>query len=235
MAGRTAKRTAVLLAVAAGIGAFFWLDGPKHLNLEALKASRQGLADLYAARPVLMLGGYFLLYVAVAGLALPGAAVLTLAGSAVFGFWAGLAVVSLASTAGASLACLLARYVLREWVAARFPQALDRVDRGMAGTGAGVWYLFSLRLVPVVPFFLINLAMGLTAMPLRTFWWVSQLGMLPGTAVYVFAGVELGRVNTLGDVVSPGMLAALCLLGVFPLVARWALSRLGRARGRGAA
>jgi len=224
------KRVTAVAAAAGCVALFFWLDGPKLLDLEALKASRQGLMDLADRRPVLMLGGYFLLYVAAAALSLPGATVLTLAGSAVFGFWTGLAVVSFASTAGATLACLLSRYVLRGWVRARFAGVLERVDRGVARDGA--WYLFSLRLVPVIPFFLINLAMGLTAMPLRTYAWVSQAGMLPGTAVYVFAGVELGRIASPRDILSPGVLAALCLLGLFPLAARWALKRLKRgARG----
>jgi len=220
------KRLAAVLAVAACVALFFWLGGPALLDLEALKASRQGLADLSARHPALMLGGYFLLYVAVAGLSLPGATVLTLAGSAVFGFWTGLVTVSFASTAGAVLACALSRYVLRGWVRARFSETLARVDRGVERDGA--WYLFSLRLVPVIPFFLINLAMGLSSMPLRTYAWVSQAGMLPGTAVYVFAGVELGRIASPRDILSPGVLAALCLLGLFPLAARWALKRLGR-------
>jgi uncharacterized membrane protein YdjX (TVP38/TMEM64 family) len=173
-----------------------------------------------------MLGGYFLFYVAATALNLPGAAVLSIAGSAVFGFWAGLVTVSFASSLGATLACALSRYVLRESIRSRFSNALGKIDDGLAKEG--VWYLFSLRLVPVVPFFLINLCMGLTSMPLRTFYWVSQLGMLPGTAVFVNAGTELGRIDNVRDVLSLELLGSLALLAVFPWVARLALKLFRR-------
>jgi uncharacterized membrane protein YdjX (TVP38/TMEM64 family) len=222
---RLKKIGAVALAAAA-VGLFFWLDGPKYLDLQTLKSSRDVLQALYNERPVLMLGGFVLVYVAAAALSLPGAAVLTLAGSAVFGFWAGLVAVSFASSLGATLACALSRYVLRDMVRSRFTIALANMDAGVAREGA--WYLFSLRLVPVIPFFLINIGMGLTSMPLRTFYWVSQAGMLPGTAVYVNAGTELGRIDSLKDILSPGLLAAFVLLGVFPVAAKWALKRFRR-------
>ncbi|MFP5222503.1 MAG: TVP38/TMEM64 family protein [Acidobacteriota bacterium] len=226
MTSQTAKKLGAVALAAAVIGLFFWLDGPKYLDLQTLKSSRDGLQALYEQKPVLMLGGFFLLYVAASALSLPGAAVLTLAGSAVFGFWAGLLVVSFASSLGATLACALSRYVLRDMVRQRFTIAIAKMDTGVAHEGA--WYLFSLRLVPVIPFFLINVAMGLTAMPLRTFYWVSQLGMLPGTAVYVNAGTELGRIESLRDILSPGLLLALVLLAVFPVAAKWAIKRFRR-------
>ena len=226
MSPNALKKTLVVVAIAAAVGVFFWLQGPKYLNLETLKTSRDSLQHLYAEHPELMLSGYFLLYVLVASLNLPGAAVLTLAGSAIFGFWVGLVTVSFASSAGATLACSLSRYVLRDSVRSRFAQTLAKVDAGLAREG--VWYLVSLRLVPVIPFFLINLCMGLTSMPLRTFYWVSQLGMLPGTAVYVNAGTELGRIESVRDVLSPGLLGAFVLLAVFPLAAKWALKRFRR-------
>ena len=133
---------------------------------------------------------------------------------------------SLSSSLGATLACACSRYLLRDAVRARFATQLARLDQGLARDGA--WYLFSLRLVPVVPFFLINLCMGLTSMPLARFYWVSQLGMLPGTAVFVNAGTELGRLESLAGILSPQMLLALVLLAAFPLAARMALRRLGR-------
>ena len=226
MTGQTGKKIGAVALVAAAIGLFFWLDGPKFLDLQTLKSSRDGLQALYEQKPVLMLGGFFLIYVAAAAVSLPGAAVLTLAGSAVFGFWAGLLAVSFASSLGSTLACALSRYVLRDMIRQRFTIAIAKMDTGVAHEGA--WYLFSLRLVPVIPFFLINLAMGLTSMPLRTFYWVSQLGMLPGTAVYVNAGTELGRIESLRDILSPGLLAAFVLLAVFPVAAKWALKRFRR-------
>jgi len=226
MMAQTGKKLGAVALVAVVIGLFFWLDGPRYLDLHVLKNSRDGLQALYEQRPVLMLGGFFLVYVVAAAVSLPGAAVLTLAGSAVFGFWAGLLAVSFASSVGATVACALSRYVLRDMIRQRFTIAIAKMDTGVAHEGA--WYLFSLRLVPVIPFFLINLAMGLTSMPLRTFYWVSQLGMLPGTAVYVNAGTELGRIESLRDILSPGLLLAFVLLAAFPVAAKWALKRFRR-------
>ncbi|WP_243360952.1 TVP38/TMEM64 family protein [Fundidesulfovibrio terrae] len=224
---RTVLKKVVLAGGVAGLAAlFFWLDGPRYLDLQTLKASRAYLQDLYGQRPLAMLAGYFLLYVLMAAMNLPGAAALSLVGSAVFGFWAGLVTVSFASSMGATLACALSRFVLRDAVRSRFKPTLDRIDSGLAKEG--VWYLVSLRLVPVFPFFLINLCMGLTTMPLKTFYWASQLGMLPGTAVFVNAGTELGRIESVKDVLSPGLLGAFALLAVFPLAAKWALKRFRR-------
>jgi uncharacterized membrane protein YdjX (TVP38/TMEM64 family) len=217
------RKTLAAAAVAAAVGLFFALDGPAHLSLDALKASSEGLTRLYAERPAAMILGYCLLYVAVAALNLPGAAALTLAGSAVFGFWPGLLAVSFASSLGATLACALSRSLLRDLVRSRLGQAARKIDEGIASEGA--WYLFSMRLVPVIPFFLVNMAMGLTAMPLGRFYWVSQLGMLPGTAVYANAGAQLGRIESLADILSPGLLGAFALLAAFPLAGRWALKR----------
>lgn len=228
MAGKAAGKWLTALGAALAVGAFFWLGGPRYFNLETLRASRDGLLELYAAYPALMLAGYFALYVAAAALNLPGAAVLTLAGSAIFGFWAGLASVSFASSLGATLSCALSRYLLRDWVRGRFGAVLDKVDLGLASEGA--WYLASLRLVPVIPFFLINMVMGLTRMPLGKFYFVSQLGMLPGTIVFVNAGTELGRIDRVGDILSPGVLGSLALLALFPVAAKWALRRFRRVK-----
>lgn len=221
------KKIVLVGAVIALVAAWYGFGAGELFSLATLKQYRQHLVELYQANPMTVLAAYFVLYVLCAALSLPGATVLTLAGSAIFGFWAGLVTVSFASTLGAVLACAASRYLLRRAVRTRLSSVMDKIDRGLAGQGA--WYLVSLRLVPVFPFFLVNLAMGLTTMPLRTFWWVSQLGMLPGTAVYVNAGTQLGRLETLRDAASPEVLVSLGLLAVFPVAAKWTLERLGYA------
>lgn len=226
MEPRGGRRWLVVACVATVAAAFFWFGGADALNLEALKNSRDSLHELYRQRPVALLAGYFVCYVAVAALNLPGAAVLSLAGSAVFGFWPGLVVVSFASSLGATAACALSRYILRGWVRTRFGAAMDKVDQGLASQGG--WYLVSLRLAPVFPFFLVNMVMGLTSMPLGRFYLLSQLGMLPGTAVFVNAGTELGRLSSLRDILSPGLMGALLLLALFPVAAKWGLRRFRR-------
>ena len=218
------RKLAVLGLIVGLIASFFLFDLGQYLNLEALKA-RQALLDAQvAANPWQAAGLFFLAYVAVTALSLPGAALMTLLAGALFGLLEGFVVVSFASTLGASLAMLSSRFVLRDWVQARFARRLAAIDAGIEREGA--FYLFALRLVPVFPFFLINLAMGLTRLPLRTFWWVSQVGMLPGTLVYVNAGRELGRLESLAGILSPGLLGAFVLLGLFPLLARKALELL---------
>ena len=214
------KRSQVLLllAFAALVVAFFALRLDRYLNLATLKESQDALASAYAANPWTARTLYFVTYAAAASLSLPGAAILTLAGGGVLGFGWGLLLVSFASSIGATVSFLVARYVLRDVVHARFGARLADIDRGMERDGA--LYLFSLRLIPVVPFFAINLAMGLTTLRTWTFYWVSQLGMLAGTAVYVNAGTQLASISSLRDVASPGLLGAFVLLGLFPLVAK---------------
>jgi len=177
--------------VAAAIAAFFVFDLGAHLTLENLKARQAGLADLLAERPLFVIGGFFLIYVAATALSLPGAVILTLAAGAVFGRWQGTLIVSFASAIGASLAFLSSRYVLRDWVKARFGKRVAGIDRGIDKDGA--FYLLTLRLIPAFPFFLINLAMGLTAMRLPTFYVVSQIGRLAGPFVSVNAGTQLAH------------------------------------------
>jgi uncharacterized membrane protein YdjX (TVP38/TMEM64 family) len=167
--------------------------------------------------------------VLVTALSLPGAAVMTLAGGAIFGLGWGLLLVSFASSVGATLAMLVARVLLRDWVQRRFGGQLAAVNRGFEADGA--FYLFSLRMVPVFPFFVINLVMGLTPVSAWQFYWVSQVGMLAGTVVYVFAGTQLASVESIGDVLSPGLIAALSLLGLFPLITRKLMQALRRWRG----
>ncbi|EMM6789876.1 FAD-dependent oxidoreductase [Pseudomonas aeruginosa] len=216
------KRKAILLAVILLLVAiFFVFDLGQYLNLASFKAQQAALSNQVAASPWLAGGLFFLVYVVVTALSLPGAALMTLVGGALFGLLGGTLLVSFASTFGATLAMLSSRFLLRDWVQARFGQRLAAIDQGIACEGAS--YLFALRLVPVFPFFLINLAMGLTKLPTRTFWWVSQLGMLPGTLVYVNAGRELGQLESLSGILSPGLLGAFALLGLLPLLSRKAL------------
>jgi pyruvate/2-oxoglutarate dehydrogenase complex dihydrolipoamide dehydrogenase (E3) component/uncharacterized membrane protein YdjX (TVP38/TMEM64 family) len=208
----------LLLAVVLLAAAFWWFDLGHWLRLETLKARQAELLALYAAHPLAVIAGYMAVYIAVTALSLPGAVILTLAGGALFGLWTGLVVVSFASTAGATLAFLAARYLLRDGITRRFGARLDEIHRGIDRDGA--FYLFTLRLVPLVPFFVINLVMGLTKMPTRRHAWVSQLGMLPGTLVYVNAGTALGGLQSLSGILSPPLLGAFALLAVFPWMAR---------------
>jgi pyruvate/2-oxoglutarate dehydrogenase complex dihydrolipoamide dehydrogenase (E3) component/uncharacterized membrane protein YdjX (TVP38/TMEM64 family) len=192
--------------------------------LDYLQQSQASFSQWYSESPWLVRGLYFVIYLAVAALSLPGAAVLTLAGGGVLGFGWGLLLVSFASSLGATLSFLMARFVLQSSVQARFGTRLAEFNKGVEREGA--WYLLSLRLIPVVPFFVINLAMGLTSMRASTFYWVSQLGMLAGTAVYVNAGTQLANIHSLRDVVSPALLGSFVLLGLFPLVAHKVMDAL---------
>lgn len=223
----SARKLLVLLAIGLALGAYFAFDLGRFLSLETLKAQQTALAALHAQRPLLLAALYFALYVAVTAASLPGAALLTLAGGAVFGLLWGTVIVSFASTLGATLAFLSARFLARDWVSARFGQRLAAIDEGIRKEGA--FYLFTLRLVPIFPFFLVNLLLGLTAMKTRTFYWVSQVGMLAGTVAYVNAGTQLAGIESLSGILSPGVLGSFALLGVFPLLAKKAVD-VARAR-----
>lgn len=212
---------ALVAVIAAAIALFFALGADRYFNLEYLSQERERFDAYYAANPFRTIFAYFLIYVLVTGLSLPGAAVLTLAGGALLGFWTGLVVVSFASTIGATLAFLASRFLFREWVEKRFGNALAPINGGIEREGG--FYLFTLRLVPLFPFFMINLAMGLTRLRVWTFYWVSQVGMLAGTAVYVNAGTQLGQLESMSGILSPGLLFSFVLLGVFPLIAKRAL------------
>lgn len=197
-----------------------WASGAGDaLTLERLKAQQAALQAWTTARPLLASLLFGLFYIGVVALSIPGAAVMTIAAGAIFGFVHGVVLASFASTIGATLAFLVARYLLREPLRRRYRQRLEAIDAGIHRDGA--FYLFMLRLVPLFPFFVINLLAGLTALRTRTYFWVSQLGMLPGTAVYVYAGTQLARIESPGDVFSPGLLAAFALIGLLPLVSRW--------------
>ncbi|MEJ5358577.1 MAG: VTT domain-containing protein [Desulfobacterales bacterium] len=186
--------------------------------MESIKAHQARLQELYARQPAAMIAVFAAFYIPVVALNLPGAAVLGLAAGALFGVIAGTILISFASSIGATLACALSRYLLRDWVQRRFGENLKRVNAGIDEEGA--FYLFSLRLIPVIPFFVINLVMGLTPIRLTTFYWVSQLGMLPGTAVFVNAGSRLGRIESPSDIYSPGLIVSFALIGLLPLGVR---------------
>jgi len=219
-----AKKLLMLFALGVLVGLFFAFDLQRYLTLNEFKARQDSFAAYYAAHRLLSLTAYFLLYVVVTALSLPGAAVMTLAGGALFGFWPALLVVSFASSFGATLAFVVSRFLLRDWVQARFGERLKAVNEGVAREGA--FYLFSLRLVPLFPFFVINLLLGLTPMPVRTFYGVSQVGMLAGTAVYVNAGTQLGQIDSLSGILSPGLVVSFVLLGLFPLLSKKGLDLL---------
>ncbi|HSB51230.1 MAG TPA: TVP38/TMEM64 family protein [Dissulfurispiraceae bacterium] len=223
------KRLAIVAVILALVAAFKLLHLDQYLTLEYLKSSQERFASLYAARPALVIGSYVAIYILVTSLSLPGAAVLTLAGGALFGFIAGTVIVSFASSIGATLACLVARFLLRDWVQGKFGERLTTVNQGIDREGA--FYLFTLRLIPIFPFFVINLVMGLTKMPVLTFYWVSQVGMIPGTMVYVNAGRELARIESLSGILSPGLIASFVLIGVFPLITKKVLSLYRAKRG----
>ena len=218
---RPTRRVAVAAGLVAGIGVLYALGAADWLDLSFLQAQMAALSESRAGHPWAFACAYVALFVAVTGLSLPGAGVLSLAGGALFGFWTGLLLVSVAATAGATLAMLAARYLLREAVRQRFEAVFKRIDRGLARDG--VWYLLVLRLTPLVPYFAINLAMGLTRMPARTFWWVTQLGMLPVMAVFLYLGTELASIASLREVLSLRLLVGLSLLALIPPVARLAL------------
>jgi pyruvate/2-oxoglutarate dehydrogenase complex dihydrolipoamide dehydrogenase (E3) component/uncharacterized membrane protein YdjX (TVP38/TMEM64 family) len=222
------KKLILLVVLATLLIAFFALDLESYLTLEQLKASQSSFEQWMQQSPLLVIGGFFALYVVITALSLPGAAIMTLAAGALFGLWLGAVVVSFASTIGATLAFLISRFLLRDWVQQRFGKRLSAINRGVEKEGA--FYLFTLRLVPVFPFFVINLAMGLTSIRPWTFYWVSQIGMLAGTLVYVNAGTQLADIKELGDVLSPSLLISFALLALFPWLAKSILAIVKRRR-----
>lgn len=216
------KRALLVLLVIALIAAFFLFDLDRFLTLDALKQSHQDFLTFKAKSPLLLSAACFALYVLAAALSLPGALIMTLAMGAIFGLVTGTILVSFASSIGATLAFLASRYVLRDAVQKRFGDKLKAINDGIEREGA--FYLFTLRLVPIFPFFLINLVMGLTPMRARTFYWVSQVGMLAGTVVFVNAGTQLAQLQSLSGIMSPKLLFSFALLGIFPIIAKKILS-----------
>ncbi len=212
------RKLAVLAAVLALVALYFTLDLGRLFSLDTLKSQQAAIEAYRAANPWLSAAIFFVVYVAVTALSLPGAAIMTLAGGAVFGLLWGTLLVSFASSLGATLAFLAARFLARDWVKARFGPRLAAIDRGVEKDGG--FYLFTLRLVPAFPFFMINLVMGLTPMRAWTFYWVSQVGMFAGTIVYVNAGTQLAGISSLSGILSPALIGSFALLGIFPLIAK---------------
>lgn len=225
---RWVVKIAVLAVVAATAGALFYRFGDQ-ISLARLAEREAELRAGIEQHPLLAYAAAFVIYVVVTGVSLPGAAVLSLAYGWLFGFWPALLLVSFASTAGATAAFLLSRFLFGEAIQRRYGDRLGAVNEALAREGP--FFLFTLRLIPAVPFFLINLLMGLTPIRVRTFWWVSQLGMLPGTCVYVFAGSTVPTAKQLAEqgvsgILSPPLILAFALLGVFPLVVRYGMKLL---------
>ena len=220
----------LLVTVAILVAAFFLFDLGRYFNLEYLKQQQAVMDAFYERQPLTTALYYFLLYIVITGLSLPGAAILTLAGGAIFGLLWGTVIVSFASTIGATLAFLFSRYLFRDAIQGRFADKLTAINRGMAEEGA--FYLFTLRLVPLFPFFIINLVMGLTPIRALTFFLVSQAGMLAGTIVYVNAGTQIAKIEQLKDIASPELILSFVLLGIFPLLAKKAVDYLKRRKIR---
>ncbi|MCD9537872.1 FAD-dependent oxidoreductase [Photobacterium carnosum] len=220
------KRNKILLltVILAIIGTWFYFDLGQFLTLDAAKQEQLTLQHHILENPITAYISFFSLYILVTALSIPGASILTLLGAALFGFWASLIMVSFASTIGATLAFLSSRFILRDWVQTKFGNRLTTLNNGIEKEGG--FYLLSLRLIPVFPFFLINLLMGLTIIKTRTFFWVSQLGMLAGTAVYINAGTQLGKIDSLSGIVSVPVLFSLVLLGLFPLLTKWIMKTM---------
>ena len=212
------RKAFIIVLILVGLAVFNYLDIGQYLTLDYIKASQDTFQALYQSHQMLVIGAYMGLYIVVTALSLPGAAVMTLAGGALFGLAIGTLAVSFASTIGATLACFVSRFLLREWVQNKFGDKLAAIHTGIEKEGA--FYLFSLRLVPIFPFFVINLLMGLTRMRLFTFFWVSQIGMLAGTLVYVNAGKELAKIDSLSGILSPGVIVSFAALGLFPITVK---------------
>lgn len=226
----TGKKILLIAVLALAVAAFFHFDLDEKLTLENIKQSQAELNRLYEQRPLLLIGAFVAVYIPTVTLSLPGATVLALAAGAMFGALVGTVVVSFASTIGATFACAISRYLLRDWVQKRFGDRLVKINEGIRREGA--FYLFSMRLIPIFPFFVINLVMGLTGMPLRTFYWVSQVGMLAGTFVFVNAGSQIAQIDSLGGILSPQLLLSFALLGVFPLAAKKGMAFYRKKTGR---
>lgn len=222
------KRPVIIVLIGLAIAAWFLLDLGQYLTLDALKAQRASIGEVYLANPLLVIAAFFGVYVLVTALSFPGAVIMTLAAGAVFGVVTGTLLVSFASSIGATLAFLASRFLFKDAVQSRFGARLKPVNDGVARDGA--FYLFSLRLVPVFPFFAVNLLMGLTPIRTWTYYWVSQIGMLLGTIVYVNAGTQLAGINQLSDIASPGLLASFAVLGLLPWLGKWIMSLVQRRR-----
>ncbi len=222
------KKAALVLILVGAIAAYFLFDLGQYLSLENFKARQAEIVAAKDATPLLYVAGFFLLYVAVTGLSIPGAAIMSLVAGALFGLVLGTIIVSFASTIGATLAFLSSRYLLRDWVQGKFGERLRAIDDGLAKDGA--FYLFTLRLIPVFPFFVINLLMGLTRIRTWTFFWVSQLGMLAATVVFVNAGTQISQIESTSGLLSPALIGSFVALALFPWAAKGLIAFVNRRR-----
>ncbi len=216
------KKITIVLVLIILVAGFMLFDLGDYFSLSYMKESQHKIETLYSENRVEVIAVYMAVYILVTSLSLPGAVVMSLVGGAVFGLITGTVVVSFSSTIGATLACFVSRFVLRDWVQGKFGDKLKTVNEGIEKEGA--FYLFTLRLIPAFPFWLINLVMGLTKMRLKTFFWVSQVGMIPGTVVFVNAGKELGKIESLSGILSPGLILSFVFLGLFPIVTKKLMS-----------
>ncbi|MEJ2138265.1 MAG: FAD-dependent oxidoreductase [Gammaproteobacteria bacterium] len=229
----TRTRILVIAGLALLIAVGFWLDLHQFITLDNFRARQNELEEWVKVNALTAGAGFFAIYVLVTALSIPGAAIMTLAAGALFGLLQGVVIVSFASTLGATLAFFLARYLLRDYVEGRFASAATRINKGIEKEGS--YYLFTLRLIPAFPFFIINLVMGLTRLPARTYYWVSQVGMLPATVVYVNAGTQIGQIDSVAGILSPQLIGSFVLLGIFPLLTKKVLNALAARRKRRAA
>lgn len=215
-----ARKAAIAVVLVALVVAFKLLGLGDFFTLSYIKDSQARFTELYAQYPAAVICSYMAMYIIITSLSIPAGAVMTIAGGALFGFITGTVAVSFASTIGATAACAVSRFILRDWVQVLLGGRVEAVNRGIEKEGA--LYLFSMRLIPVIPFWAINLVMGLTKMPLMRFFWVSQIGMLAGTMVYVNAGRELAKIESLsvGEILSARLIVAFVLLGIFPIIAK---------------
>lgn len=214
--GLNAGKIAIVLAIGVAVAAFLYFDLSRFLSLQALKDNRDYLLSFTETHSAVAAVLFVLVYVAVTGLSLPGAVILTLAGGFLFGAVLGTLFVNLGATTGATLAFLVSRYLLRDWVERRFGKWLGPVQQGFAQNAFS--YLMTLRLIPLFPFFVVNLVSGLTRMNIGTYVAATALGIIPGSFVYAYAGQQLGTINSLKDIASPGVIGALVLLGLLALV-----------------
>ncbi|MGE0762309.1 MAG: FAD-dependent oxidoreductase [Bdellovibrionales bacterium] len=222
MSKRWLGRIGLVVTIGIVVVGYRWYDLGQYLSLESLKAHQAYLHSYYLDHPIFVAGLYALVYILSTSLSLPGATILTLAGGAIFGLGVGTLLVSISSTLGATLAFLASRFLLRDFVQSRFKDRLVSINQGVERDGA--FYLFTLRLVPAFPFFLINLVMGLTPIRTLTYFFVSQLGMFPGTAIYVNAGTQLAQIDSLSGILSPGLLFSFALMGLLPLLSKWIIA-----------
>lgn len=222
------KKLLLLSLLAVAVVAYFWFDLGNVLSLQNFQASKGRVAAIRDANPVLFIGGFFLAYVLITALSVPGAAIMTLIAGALFGLVTGTIVVSIASAIGATLAFLSARFLLRDWVQSKFGVRLRAIDDGLARDGA--FYLFTLRLIPLFPFFIVNLLMGLTRIRTRTYFWVSQIGMLPATFVFVNAGTQISKLKSTAGLLSPTLVGSFVILGCFPWIAKGLLELVKKFR-----